>query len=50
MPFAGIRNHTFCIVPGRLARIAEWINRWSPGLVRALVDAKLKSVFVGPTL
>jgi 3-dehydrosphinganine reductase len=48
--FAGIRNNIYCIVPGRLARIAEWINRWNPGLVRMLVDAKLKSVFVGPKL
>lgn len=46
--FAGIEAERFLTIPGGMARLLEWVNHSFPGLMRRVLDAKLKKIFVGP--
>ena len=46
--FAGIGKGQYLIIPGRIGRALEWINRLLPGLMRHTLDSKLKKIYVGP--
>lgn len=48
--FASIARGQYLIIPGRIARVLEWINRLFPGLMRRALDAKLKKIYAGPPL
>ncbi|MEJ6002955.1 SDR family NAD(P)-dependent oxidoreductase [Paucibacter soli] len=46
--FAGIAADRFMIVPGRIARALDALHRLAPGLLRWLLDLRLRQVYVGP--
>ena len=46
--FAGIQRGPYLIVPGRIPRLLEWLNRTLPGLMRWALDSKLKKIYQGP--
>ena len=46
--FAGIGNGQYLVIPGRIGRVLEWINRMFPGVMRHTLDSKIKKIYVGP--
>jgi 3-dehydrosphinganine reductase len=48
--FDGIFKNQYITIPGRVARALEWVNRTLPGTMRNHLDAKLKEIFVGPSV
>ena len=46
--FAGIQRGGYLVVPGRIPRLLEWLNRTLPGVMRWALDNKLKKIYQGP--
>ena len=46
--FAGIQRGSYLIVPGRIPRLLEWLNRTLPAAMRWAFDRKLKKIYQGP--
>ncbi len=45
----GILKEKYLIIPGRIARFMETLNRWLPSLTRIVVDYKISKIYHGPT-
>jgi len=46
--FAGIGKGRYLVIPGRIPRLLEWLNRLFPGVMRHTLDRKLKKIYAGP--
>ncbi len=45
---AGVEKGKYLIIPGRTTRVLAALNRWLPGLSRAIVDRQIKKVYRDP--
>jgi 3-dehydrosphinganine reductase len=45
---SGLENNKYLIIPGRVSRMVEKLNRLLPGLGRMVVDGRLEKVYRGP--
>lgn len=48
--FTGIKSKQYLIIPGRVTRFMERLNRLAPAVIRKVVDGKIKKAYVGPKL
>jgi 3-dehydrosphinganine reductase len=45
---SGIENGKFLIIPGKVTRVIDGLNRLSPRLSRSIIDYRIKKVYRGP--